>query len=169
MQAHRTKKGHPSVPLCPFGLPASLEVIVLVILLIVLLVVVLIVILVIVLTVSAVLAAVRLVGAVVELIVIVVLIIIVGHGISLLIIFSYRSSMSEKDGKYAPRIWYFLPTKADVQLSQSRNSLTIKITAASTIITGARKDNTEKIRLPTQITATMTRMTRSQLGIRNLL
>lgn len=93
-------KGTPSVPL--LALPDSaavLEVVVLLVVLIVLviLIIVLVVLLIVVLAVLAVLAVVRIVGAVVVLVIVV---IVVGHNISLLLIVSYRSSMSERLQNY---------------------------------------------------------------------
>jgi hypothetical protein len=87
------------VPPCPSIVPAGLEILVLAVVLVILLIILLVVVLIAVLAVSAVLAVVRIAGAVVEFVIIVVLI-IVGHSISLLIIFSYRSSMSENRKNY---------------------------------------------------------------------
>ena len=78
-----------------------------VVLLIVVLVIVLIVLLVVLVVVLAVLAVLAIVIAVVVLVILVVLV-IVGHNISLLLVFSYRSSMSEYLLKYASQLWNFL-------------------------------------------------------------
>lgn len=103
-----SQKGRPAASLYAFpDSEATLEVVVLLIVVLVVLIVLLVIVLVVVLAVLAVLIVVIAVVAVVELVIIVVLV-IVGHNISLLLVVSYRSSMSECLSKYACDIWNFL-------------------------------------------------------------